>query len=365
MISSALRKTALLLMTSLLLLNGCAKQDNARKPKPLPVESTTVQSGDMPIVVNTLGQAVAFHSVTITPQVSGILQRVFIHSGEQVQKGQRLFQIDPSTPAAQVAQDRANLQGEIAQEQYDKAQVEAYAPLLSKDYVTRQTVQQAQAQAGTASATVAADQAALQAAKITLAQTLIRAPIAGTVGILSIKSGNLVNANSTQLVTINQTQPMNVQFSLPETYLNDLHTAVTQHTGKVTVWDENHHHVIGHGLITAIDNTVNTASATVTARATLANHQSLLWPGEYVQVDFTARQLENVLIIPATALQQGVSGSFVYTIEKGKAVMQPVKFLGQDGQRVAIAAPHLLGQTIIVGAPTRLHPGSAVSITHS
>jgi len=316
----------------------------------------------MPIVVNTLGQAVASHSVTVTPQVSGILQQVALHSGQTVQKGQLLFQIDPATPAAQVAQDRANLHGEIAQEQYDDAQVKAYAPLLSKDYVTRQTVQQAQAQADTAAATVAADRAALQSARITLAETRITAPISGTVGILNLKSGNLVTANSTQLVTINQIQPMNVQFSLPETYLDDLHTAVAHQTGKVLIWDENHQHLIGQGKVTVIDNTVNTSSATVTARASIPNQQSLLWPGEYVQVDFTVRQLRNALIIPANALQQGVSGSFVYTINDGKAVMNPIKFLGQDGNQVAIAAPRLSGKAVIVGAPTRLHPGSSVRV---
>lgn len=359
-----LRQSWLLSAAILLLLTGCADHHpHAAKDSALPVETAVVHTGDLPIVVNTLGQAVASHSVTITPQVSGILQSVAVHSGQVVQKGQLLFQIDPATPAAQVAEDRANLQGEIAQEQYDEAQAKAYAPLLSKEYVTRQTVQQAEAQANTAAATVAADQAALQAAQITLAETRITAPISGSVGILSLKSGNLVTANSTQLVTINQIQPIYVQFSLPETYLNDLHAAISQHSGQVQVWDENHQTRIGTGTVTVIDNTVNTASATVTARATLSNQPSRLWPGEYVQVDFTARQLHDALIIPANALQQGVSGPYVYTIKDHKAVMQPVRFLGQNGNRVAIAgAKHLLGEQVIVGAPTRLHPGSAVRV---
>ncbi len=345
-----------------LILTGCAQHKPSHKNTALPVETATVQTGNLPIVVNTLGQAVASHSVTITPQVSGILQNVAVHSGQVVQKGQLLFQIDPATPAAQVAEDQANLQGEMAQEQYDDAQVKAYAPLLSKDYVTRQTVQQAQAQANTAAATVAADQAALQAARITLAETRITAPIRGSLGILSLKSGNLVTANSTALVTINQIQPIYVQFSLPEAYLDDLHSAISKHSGKVEVWDENHQTRIGTGTVTVIDNTVNTASATVTARATLSNQPARLWPGEYVQVEFTARELRHALIIPATALQQGVSGPYVYTIKKDKAIMQAVQFLGQNGKQVAIAGSHLLGERVIVGAPTRLHPGSEVRV---
>ncbi|MEY2340547.1 efflux RND transporter periplasmic adaptor subunit [Acidithiobacillus sp. IBUN Pt1247-S3] len=342
-----------------LTLAGCGHQTK-RQPPPLAVSSTVVQRGDLPLRVQTLGQAMASHSVTIVPQVSGILQKVAIRSGQQVQKGQLLFVIDPATAAAQVAQDQANLQGEQAQERYDRQQVNAYQPLLKKDYVTRQTFEQSQSQQQSAAAAIAADRAALQAAQINLRHTQIRAPISGVVGLLQMRSGNLVTANTTQLLTIQQTQPMHVQFSLPEKYLGDLRQALAAGAGKVQIWDENHQKILATGLLTAIDNTVNTASATVTARATVANQDQRLWPGEYLQIEYTAKTLRDVAVIPATALQQGVSGPYVYHIVKGKAQMQPVEFLGQDGNRVAVGAKGLLGEQIVVGAPARLHPGMAV-----
>lgn len=349
----------LLLVIVGLALAGCGHQAK-RQPPPVVVSSTVVQRGDLPLKVQTLGQAQASHSVTIVPQVSGILQKVAIHSGEQVQKGQLLFVIDPSTAAAQVAQDEANLQGEKAQERYDRQQVEAYQPLLEKEYVTRQTFEQAQSQAQSAAASIAADRAALQAAQINLRHTQIYAPISGVVGLVQTRAGNLVTANNTQLLTIQQTHPMLVQFSLPEKYLGDLRQALAGKTGTVQIWDENHHKILATGRLTAIDNTVNAASATVTARATVPNQNQLLWPGEYVQVEYIAKTLQDVAVLPATALQQGVSGPYVYHIVKGKAQMQPVDFLGQDGNRVAVQAKNLVGEQVVIGAPARLHPGMAV-----
>ncbi len=354
-----------LLLLALVALAGCAQQQHPKKIPALPVTTTIVREGSLPVVVDTLGQAIASHSVTIIPQVSGILQEVAVHSGQVVHQGQLLFQIDPRTFAAQVSEDQANLQGEIAQERYDETQVKAYLPLLKKDYVMRQTVQQAQAQAQTAAASVAADQAALQAARIQLAETRITAPISGSMGILSVKSGNLVTAGSTELGTINQIHPIKIQFSLPEGYLSDVERAIGQKSKSITVWDENHAHLLGRGPVTAMNNSVNANSATVTAQATLPNHKSRIWPGEYVQIAFTAKLLQQVEIIPANALQQGVSGPFVYTIVQGKAVLHPVRFLGQNANKVAIAAPDLLGKAIIVGAPTQLHPGAKVRVVSS
>jgi RND family efflux transporter, MFP subunit len=196
-------------------LSGC-QEAHHRKVPALPVEVASVTQGNLPITVDTLGQAVPIHSVTVTPQVSGTLQAVYVHSGQWVTRGQPLFLINPAMYSAEAAQDKGNLQGEMAQAHYDALQVQAYKPLIAKNYVTMQTYQEAVASAETANATVAADQAALQQAELNLSYTRINAPISGQVGLLTIKSGNLVAANSTTLTTINQTQPIKAQFSLPE-----------------------------------------------------------------------------------------------------------------------------------------------------
>jgi len=340
-------------------LAGC-QETHQRKIPPLPVETAMVHQGALSLSVNTLGQAIPMHSVTVTPQVSGTLQEVYVHSGQWVSQGQSMFAINPAVYAAQVAQDQANLRGEEAQAHYDALQVQAYKPLVAKDYVTLQTFQEAQATAATALATVAADQAALQQAELNLSYTHITAPISGQIGLLTIKSGNLVAANSTTLTTINQTQPIKVQFSLPEKDLGDLRKALADKSNTVQVWNEYQEKLLGTGPVTAIDNSISSTSATVTAQATIANPQKTIWSGEYLQVRFIKGSLHHVLVIPSLALQEGESGPFVYVIQKGKAVMQSVTFLGQDENDTAISGSLAQGAVVIVGAPARLRPNAAV-----
>ncbi len=358
---SIVRHAALWTLGFLITMNlaGC-QESHQRQVPPLAVQVASVTKGNLPITVDTLGQAVPINSVTITPQVTGVIQTVYVHSGERVRKGQKLFLINPAMYAAEVAQDQSNLRGEIAQAHYDELQVQAYKPLISKDYVTLQTYEEAVASAQTANATVAADQAALQQAELNLSYTQIKAPISGQIGLLTIKTGNLVTANSTTLTTINQTQPIKVQFSLPEKNLPDLRQALSSKVISVQVWNEDQQKQLGAGPVTALDNSVSTNSGTVTAQATLDNPDNIIWSGEYLQVIFTKKILHQVLLIPSLALQEGDSGPFVYVLQKGKAIMQPVTFLGQHKALTAISGAITVGTKVIVGAPARLRPNAAV-----
>ncbi len=343
-----------------LLLGGCQSRRPVKTP-PLSVQAVAVRAGRLDLTVRTLGQAVASQSVTIVPQVTGVLDEVAIHSGEKVRAGQLLYQIDPRPAQAQVWQARANLAGSIAQEKYDMAQVKAYTPLVRKDYVTLQTFQQAQEQAQSARAAVAADRAALRDAELVLADTTIRAPIGGHAGLLTIKTGNLVTANSTVLTTVNAIRPMDVQFSLPERYLGTLRAGLASRHPLVAVWSDDGSVRLGRGPVVAIGNSVDNVSATVTARAVLANRHDALWPNEYLQVVFTYRKLRHALLVPRGALQQGEAGPFVYVIRKHKAVMQTVVFKGEDRKRVALGGI-AAGTQVIIDPPTRLHPGAAVVV---
>ncbi len=342
------------------LLGGC-HDHHSLKAQAVSVQTVTVHRGQLSLTVRTLGQAVASQSVTIVPEVTGILEKVAVHSGDKVRAGQLLYEIDARPAQAQVAQERANLEGAIAQMQYDAAQVRAYTPLVRKDYVTRQTFQQAQEQEQDARAVVRADQAALRNAELLLADTTIRAPIAGRVGLLTIKAGSLVAANSTVLATINATHPMDVRFSLPQRYLGALRAGLVSHKPLVAVWSGTDGTRLGRGPVTAIDNTVDNASATITAQAVLANRGDRLWPNEYLQVVMTYRVLPDALLVPRGALQQGDAGPFVYVVHAGHALMRAVTFQGETRKWVAIGGI-AAGTPVIIDPPTRLHPGSAVTV---
>ncbi|MEL5848140.1 MAG: efflux RND transporter periplasmic adaptor subunit [Candidatus Igneacidithiobacillus chanchocoensis] len=343
-----------------LLLAACAKSAPPPKPKPLDVVVEKARIGDLPLSVPTLGTAQAVHTVTIIPQISGILQQVLVRSGQTVQRGQLLFAIDPAPEQATLAQDAAKLQGDKANLAYEQGQVQAYRPLLPKGYVTTQTYDQTVAQAEQAAAAVAEDKAAIASAQIQLGYTQIRAPISGRIGLLSTKSGNLISANSTSLGSITQLQPIDIQFSLPQRYLPDLLRAVQSGQDRVSLYLDGKEPV-GQAPVTAVDNSADSSSGTISARATWGNHPIRLWPGEYVQLRFHYQTLRQVVLVPRNALQEGVNGPFVYSIRDGHAVTIPVHYLGTQNDLVAVSGLQG-GISVIYDIPAHLHSGTPVQV---
>jgi multidrug efflux system membrane fusion protein len=181
--------------------------------------------------------------------------------------------------------------------------------------------------------------------------------------LLGIRSGNLVTINSTLLCTLTQIRPIQIEFSLPEKDLAALRRAERNPAPTVGVWSNGRRHFLGKGRVIAVDNSIDTASGTITARAVLPNTQGTLWPGAFVQVRFTRKILAQALLIPQSALQEGVKGSFVYVIRGGRAQMQPVTYIGQDRGLDAVRGVHA-GEPVIVGAPAHLHPGAPVQSDH-
>ncbi|MGK9450007.1 efflux RND transporter periplasmic adaptor subunit [Acidithiobacillus caldus] len=348
-----------LAVAALLLLAACAKSAPPPAPKPLDVEVEPVHVGNLSLSVPTLGTAQAVHTVTLIPQISGILQRVLVHSGQMVHRGQLLFVIDPAPEQAALAEDEAKLKGALADLAYEEGQVRAYRPLLPKGYVTTQTYDQTVSQAEQAAASVAEDRAAIDSARLQLSYTQIRVPITGRLGLLTTKSGNLVSANSSTLATITQLQPIHIQFSLPQRYLPDLLRAERSGKARVRLYGNDGQNLLGQAPVTAVDNSADSSSGTISARATWPNAHLRLWPGDYVQLRFQYATLKHVALIPRNALQEGVNGPFVYVLRKDHAQMTAVHYLGTEGNLVAVSGLSP-GTLVIYDIPAHIHPGSLV-----
>ncbi len=305
-----------------------------------------------------LGTVTPLQTVTLVPQTSGVLQHFSFQQGGLVEKGQLLFQIDPAQALVSLAQAKANLASAQASAQYNATVVAQDKPLVEKDFITRQSYEQARSQAQAAAAQVQADQAAVQQARLNLGYTRITAPISGRIGMAMVKPGNLLVANVTQLATINQISPIGIDFQVPQQLLQSAREA-KEKAWQILIQNEQGAELLDRGTIQIIDNTVSATAATVSVQAQSPNGQNRLWPGEFVQVQMPVAQLQSAMTLPVGAVLQGSSGNFVYVAPKGVVQSQPVKVLWEDAQSAVIAGISQDAQ-VIYPVPARIYPGVKV-----
>ena len=351
----------LLTLASLsLLLSGCQTKTKHEMP-PLRVSLVSIGTRPMTHYESFLGTVTPLQTATLVPQTSGILQSVQFTEGSMVEKGQTLFTIDPAQMQASLAQAQAKLVADQATARYNRNIVEQDRPLAEKDFITRQSFDQAVSQAQAATAQVQADQAALRQARLNLSYTRITAPISGRIGLAQVKAGNLVIANQTQLATINQIAPITVNFSIPQGLLTAARRA-QQQAIPLPINDEKHGTVLAQGKLTFIDNSVSAGTATIRLQATVPNANLGLWPGQYVQVQMPVQQVAQATVLPVGAVQQGSSGPFVYVVQGGKAVDKPVQVLWESGADAVVQGVDKRIR-VIFPLPARLYPGAKVELT--
>ncbi len=336
---------------------GLAACQKAERSGPPPLRVTLVQpkAQDMIHYQSFLGTVTPLQTVSIVPQTSGQLASLSFTQGGVVQQGQTLFTINPAQAAATLAQARANLAAAQATARYNRTLVAQDKPLVEKDFITRQSYEQAVSQAQASQAQVAADAAAVQQAQITLGYTRITAPISGRISMALVKPGNLVVANQTQLATINQISPIGINFQIPQSLLGAARTAQAK-AWKLLIQDEKKGTTLDTATLHIIDNSVSSTTATVSVQAEAQNASSGLWPGEFVEVQLPVQQVAQALTLPVAAVQQGSNGNFVYQAPKGVVEATPVQVLWEDGQTAVISGLSANAQ-VINPVPARVYAG--------
>jgi RND family efflux transporter MFP subunit len=308
---------------------------------PLPVDTALAVVKPMPIQFTAIGQVQSEHTVSIQPQISGVLKQVYFREGQYVHPGQPLFLIDPAPFEAALASAKAAYLTA-------KAQADREAPLAAKDYISPQDYE-------SAVATATQTKAALQQAEINLSYTKINSPIDGLTGSLSVKSGNVVTTSaSTPLVTINQMKPILVQFTIPQQTLTEVRRYEAAHGIMVFINNEDGSGDLGDGKLVFIDNTVNNTTGTVMLKAEVPNKHVQLWPGQYVGVTLQLAVQPYAIVIPDTAVQAGQGGSFVYTVVDKRAVIVPVTEDRQIGDAAVISKGLKAGEVVITHVPRTL-----------
>jgi multidrug efflux system membrane fusion protein len=356
--------TILLSVLLLLLISSCSDQAQPPKKPPVPVTAGTVIQKTVPIQLRTIGNVEAYSTVSVKSQIGGVLTRVHFREGQDVSKGALLFTIDPRPYEAALKQAEANLAKNNAQLAHARKEAQRYAELVKKGYVAQEQYDQISTNAASFEATVNADMAIVENARLQLKYCSIYSPISGRTGNLMANEGNLIKANAdTAMVVINQVQPIYVSFTVPEQYLGEIKKYMS--SGRLNVAlvigkDENYQE---SGVVTFVDNAVDAATGTIQLKATFANRQRFLWPGQFITAVMTLTTKPNAIVVPSQAIQTGQEGLYVFIIKadltvEGRPVIAGIT---RDGETV-IEKGLQPGEQVVTDGQLRLVPGAKVEI---
>jgi multidrug efflux system membrane fusion protein len=330
---------------------------------PVPVEVARVVQKAMPERIDAVGTVEAINSVAVKSRVDGQLLESRVTDGEDVHQGQLLFKIDPRPAQAALNQVQAALAKDEAARDLALAEVNRYEPVAKKGFISVDQMQQYRTAYSAAAASVKVDQANVDAAKLTLGFTDIYAPFAGRAGRILVQPGNLVKANDTQaLLTINQLKPIFVNFALPGQYVERVRGAQADAPLDVNASVESRK-TPQSGQVAFVDNAVDPATNTVKLRASFANDDASLWPGQFANITLTLGSDANALVVPSTAIKDGPNGSYVFVVKAdGRAEQRNVTVARGAGGESMISKGLSVDETVITDGQSRVVDGATVKV---
>jgi multidrug efflux system membrane fusion protein len=329
----------------------------------IPVTAGVVASTDVPVFLNGIGSVQAYNTVTIKSRVDGQITKISFAEGQEVQAGDPLLQIDPrpykaayDQAAAKQETDQANLTNAQTNYQRDAAIIGANLA------VSRQQFDNDKATVAADQGIVDSDKAAVEAAQVNLDYCDIHAPISGRLGVRLVDVGNIVHATDAGgLVTITQTKPIFVTFTLAQEHLHKIHEKQKQGDLLVQAYGADNVTLLSEGKLTVIDNAVDQTTGTIKLKGTFENADERLWPGEFVDVRLILSTRKNVPTVPQQTVQVGPNGYYAYVIkDDGTVERRNVEVSSmQDG--VAVIDKGLSpGEKIVVDGQFRLTEGARV-----
>jgi len=362
----------LLLLGPLSGLTGCPSDaGNAQKPGQgakaqgkVPVTVAVAVRNSVPIRINAVGNVEPYATVAVRSKVEGELLRIAFREGDDVVKGQRLFEIDPSQYKSQVRQAEANLARDKAQLENARSQVQRYEQLRKKSFVSEEMMQRARTDVEVYAANVQAEEAVLGSARLRLADAYIDAPISGRTGRIMVHQGNQVKADgNAPLVVINQIEPIQVNFAIPEQRLAELKSHAQGHQVAVSAEVAGTQSPRPAGELRFIDNAVDTTTGTIKLKATFPNKDRGLWPGQFVKVFVELGEDKNALTVPAKAVLAGPRGAYVFVVKPDQTVeMRDVVQERQQGEEAVIGRGLEAEEKVVLDGQSRLVNGVSVEI---
>jgi multidrug efflux system membrane fusion protein len=353
-----------------LLLTGC---DSGQDPPSAvesylpPVTVARVLKTTAVVSLEAIGTVRASATVEVKTRVDGQLVSVHFKEGQEVRADELLFTIDPAPYEAALKEASSRLASDKAQTQKALADLKRYGELVKNKVISAAQYEEYATIAAVRQSIQDAAEAAVQSARLRLSWCYIHAPISGPTGVIYSHSGNLVKANDDKpLVVIQQVQPIEVSFTLPEQYLASVRRFLADGGASVQAVIPGLENFPETGVIYFVDNAVDSATGAIQLKASFANPEKRLWPGQFVNVKMTSATLNDALLAPASAVQTGPSGHYVFTVEGDTAAMREVETGPEvNGKSVVITSGLQEGQLVVTEGQLRLVPGIRVNIRNS
>jgi len=354
-------------LLAVLSLTACNRSNvQAAGPSGPPAPLVTVAQAnaqDVPRYLDEIGKNAAYESVNVTPQAGGRIVERHFQDGENLRKGQLLFVIDPRPYKAQLDSAQATLAQTKAALDLAKIQFSRDEEIINTRAISKQDYDTKKNAVDIGQAQVEAAQAALETAKLNLEYCYIHSPIDGRAGARLVDVGNIVQANSSSLLSIQRLDPIYANFTITERDLPAVQKEMAHGLKAQVRLPSDQESNARIGRIEFLDNAVQNGTGTVNLRATVSNPDRHFWPGQFVNVKLVLATEKRAVLIPNQATQISQQGSFVYVVKPDNtAELRPVKLGQRQGQDVVVSEGLAANERVVVAGQLLVRPGSKVRV---
>ena len=345
---------------------NAARPGGGRRNMPLPpVQAAMATEKSVPQYLSGLGTVTASNTVTLRSRVDGQLMALHFTEGQQVKTGDLLAEIDPRPYQVVLTQALGQLNKDQATLDNARRDLTRYQQLVKTNLISRQELDTQQSLVRQSEGAVAVDQGAVDSAKLQLTYSKITSPIDGRVGLKQVDIGNIISSSDTTgIVVLTQTQPIDVIFTLPEASISAI--VQSQQTGQplsVEAWDRTNQHQLTQGTLLTLDNQIDVTTGTIKLKARFDNQDNALFPNQFVNARLKIGTLQNAVVVPTAAVQMGNDGHFVWIVDSDKKVSKHIITTGmQDSQQTVVIAGLSAGESVVTDGIDRLTEGATVEV---
>jgi len=332
---------------------------------PAPVQAAEAVRQSVPQYLSGLGTVTAANTVTLRSRVDGDLIALHFTEGQEVKAGQLLAEIDPRPYQVALTQAQGQLAKDRATLSNARRDLARFEKLAKTNLVSQQEMDTQRSLVDETLGTLKADEGSVASAQLNLTYSRVTAPISGRVGLKQVDVGNYITSgDTTGIVVITQTHPVDLVFSLPENTISTILSA--QKSGQpipVEAWDRSNKTLLTSGTLLSMDNQIDATTGTVKLKARFGNDDDMLFPNQFVNARLKVNTLQDAIVIPAAALQMGNEGNFVWVVNAENKVSKKLITTGlQDSQKIVVTAGLNAGERVVTDGIDRLTEGAKVEV---